>query len=124
MSEKQAIKVGDPSWFFDVNRRVYRKDANGRSMAGPIWAEHWREYAITGETSRSWIVGNAEYEQAKLPKNQVRWSGYVLNREAIEFSVWVHNHAHRICEKVRGTSDYATLRQIAALIGYEQSEPT
>ena len=114
MSEKQAIKVGDPIWF---------KDANGRSMAGPIWAEHWREYAIIGETSRSWIVGTESgYIFDKLPKNKHSWHGYAHSKEEIHQRAYIDRNRYAISEKLRRIDDYAVLRQIATLIGYEEAE--
>lgn len=38
-------------WVFDINRRVYPEGGGiGRS---PIYREHWRKVAVTGQTSRS-----------------------------------------------------------------------
>jgi len=124
MSEKQTIKVGDPIWFFDVNCRVYRKDATGRSMAGPIWAEHWREYAIIGETSRSWIVGTESgCVFNKIPKNKLHsWRGYAHSKEEIQQGAYIDRNRYAIAERLRRIDDYAVLRQIATLIGYEEAE--
>ena len=50
------IVLGQTVWVFNENRRVYNKDANGRSVGAPIYREKWIETTITGETTRSWIV--------------------------------------------------------------------
>ena len=34
--------IGMPVWVFDVNHREYERDANGKSIGGPIWRKHWR----------------------------------------------------------------------------------
>ena len=54
------LQVGDTIWYFDTNRRVYPPPEPGRIWAsgGPIWREHWRPVQITGETSRSWVLGS------------------------------------------------------------------
>ena len=121
MNEKIAVNVGDPIWYFDVNCRVYRKDANGRSMGGPIWAEHWREYAIIGQTSRSWIVGTESgCIFGKIPKNKhCSWRGYARSKEEIQQKAYIEENRYAISEKLRSIDDYAVLRQIATLIGYE-----
>lgn len=53
-------------WIFDEHRRVYARDANGRAT-DLIWREHWVERQVTGETSRSWIIGGG-WSERKIPK--------------------------------------------------------
>ena len=106
-------KIGDPVWIFDINRRVY-KDGRG----GPIWREHWVKREVTGETSRSWIVGKG-WEERKIPKkgetpHDICWSEEEINRRA-----FVEEHSYRISEKVRRVTDYDTLKKIAEIVGYE-----
>ena len=125
MNKQAAIKVGDPIWYFDVNRRVYRKDAKGRSMGSSIWAEHWREYAIIGQTSRSWIVGTESGRVfGKIPKNKYcSWQGYARSKEEIQQGAYIEKNRYAISERLRNIDDYFVLLQIAAMIGYKESEP-
>lgn len=53
------VKVGDPIFLFDQNRRIYPKDAKGKPVphSSPIWREHWVPRVIVGETARTWLVG-------------------------------------------------------------------
>lgn len=57
-------------WIFDQNRRIYRRDARGKSYGEPIWIHHWREVAVTGETRVSWILGTGTpaWGGMKIPK--------------------------------------------------------
>jgi len=105
-------------WIFDGNRRVYGKD-----RFEPIWREHWRRREITGETSRSWIVGG--YPELKIPKNPktpqthplVAWSETELDQLC-----WLHEHRYRIIRSVE-SPPAAELIKIASLIGYKPSPP-
>ena len=64
-SEDDKMKVGDKVWIFDTNRRVYPK-VNGRVTGGPIYAEHFVQAEITGETSKSWIVREGQRETSPV----------------------------------------------------------
>ena len=109
------IKVGNSIWHFDVNRRVYAKDNN--YSGGPIWLEHWVEYKITGETSRSWILSHG----IKLSKNDssVGWKNYALDRAEIERRAYIEENSLEISRLVRDCTDYSALLQIASLVYYK-----
>lgn len=103
-------------WIFNENHRVYGKD-----RSAPIWREHWRRREITGETSRSWIVGG--YSELKIPKNpktpqrHIAWSEKELDQLC-----WLREHRYRIVRSVESLPA-AELIKIASLIGYEPSPP-
>lgn len=117
------MKIGDSIWYFDENYRVYPPKEPGRlySGSGPIWREHWREIKVVGETSKSWIVG---YDKAKISKKDVeagtvnhhKWA---LSQAQIDDLEWVQRHRYKISRHLDGIYDPGTLRQVAALIGYE-----
>ncbi len=115
MTETAKVGVGSPVWIFSENRRVYRKDGVG---GGPIWREHWRQDKIIGETSRSWIVGQGSWEQ-KIPKKGP-WHGVAFSEKEIDQAAYVHDNRHRISDAVGRLQDYACLREIAELVGYEE----
>lgn len=113
------IKIGSPVWIFDINHRVYRRGPNGESLGGgPIWREHWVKHEIIGETSRSWVVGKW-YGQRKIPKKGPIPNGICFSEEEIEQRAFVEDNAHRISDLVLRCKDYATLKKIGELVGYE-----
>ncbi len=113
------IKIGSPCWFYDTNRRVYRKDTNG-SYGSPITREHWVEKAVVGETSRSWIVGHkgCDVERGtKVSKTEPNRM-YAFNLKDVEDFSFVQDHGYRISEAVRLVRSADVLRQIAAIVNY------
>lgn len=112
--------VGMELWQFDMNRRVYRKDANGRSVGGPIWREHWRKVFIVGETRVSWLVGpylDRPDLSDKLPKRSFP-GGYATSEEDINRRSWVVENQHKIAEAIRALG-YDKLKAVAVLIGFD-----
>lgn len=109
------MKIGDPIWRFDQNRRVYKPGSHS-----PVWREHWVQLEVVGETTRSWLVGHPRWgmgNASKLPKNQAKWAGYATSEDEIEKYAWEREHGHKIAERVRH-ADYDQLRAIAAIMGY------
>lgn len=98
-------------WVFDVNRRRYKVDENGKSTGGPIWREHWAKVEIVGETSRSWVTSYGR----KIPKSG--GSGIAFSEEDINRMAFVEQR-WAIANKVRYCTDYETLKQIADAVGY------
>lgn len=111
------LKVGSKIWRFSENRRIYRKDAQGRSYGGPIWREHWQQVEITGETSRSWIL-----RDKKIPKKGPLPWGYALDEQTIDRAAWVHDNSYLISVEVARERDYDKLQQIAAIVGYKEKD--
>lgn len=110
------MKRPERVWIFDENRRVYAKDANGKSVGGgPIWREHWREEEIVDETPKSWV---ARYG-AKIPKKDPSPSRYCFSEDELNRKAWVQENRHRIADALYRVDDYDALTQVAALIGYQ-----
>jgi len=104
-------------WYFDSNRRVYTKPATGFGVA--IYAEHWSEYEVVEETSRSWVLSNG----LKVPKNEAnRPKIFALERWEVERDIWNHDHRHRIVNQIQST-DVVTLMKVAEVIGYKDDTP-
>lgn len=106
-------------WIFDPNHRVYQKDADGRHYGSPIWRRHWCEEAIVDETSRSWVTARG----VKIPKRGADPRRVVFSEEEVNQRAYMEEHRYRIARQVERVVDYETLRQIAALVGYEEQAP-
>lgn len=118
----KRIAVGDPIWYFDINNRVYRKDAGHSHDSGPIYREHWVKRIIVGETSRSWLIG---YDHGlrvlnKVPKKGPH-PGWAFSIEEIEDDCWIHEHRYKMSRAVSCISSAATLREVARVIGWKPS---
>lgn len=109
MTEQKPTAV----WVFDSNRRVYRRDEDGRPYGGPIWREHWRRHEIVGETTRSWITKHG----TKIPKKG--GYGIAFTEEEIDRAAYIQDNRHRIADRVLRLDDHDTLKRIAELVGYE-----
>jgi len=107
-----TVGIGSTIWAFDINRRVYAKDASNTFGGGPIWREHWRPMKVTGETSRSWITAWGKYPKSGGPN-------LAFSESDIDRAAFVNDHKHRICEAIRSEYDFDTLVQIAKLVGYK-----
>ncbi len=125
-----TLKVGSPIWIFDANHRVYPRD--GGMHSSPIWREHWRKHVIVGETRVSWLVGRhpkdgwpAKINKRKLANGELK-NGALASKADVDAECFVHDHAYMIGQAVQrlsgGIRAAETLRQIAALVGYEAEQ--
>lgn len=118
-----VLKIGSPVWRYDGNRRVYRKDASGRSIGASIERHHWVRLEITAETSRSWIVTEYGRELFKIPKAKPREATALrFSEEEVDRECWITENAYRVSEAVRRLP-YDQLAGIALSIGYEPPAP-
>lgn len=136
MVDKPQLKIGDSVWVFDPNRRVYRRDAKGNSVGGPIYREHWREHFIVGETRVSWLVGftrdlphdhRCVLRMPKADPTGVAEKGFgrrrvLLSPAAVEDDAWVAENRCRISDAVNRCRDADTLRRIAEMVGYKEDK--
>jgi hypothetical protein len=104
------LKVGDVLWCHD-----YRSNS-----------KRWFDKAITGETRHSWIIGEGWSPYKVLKKDLTESQGAYGRRqwftsEGRDNYLWIHNHAPCMAEAVRTITDIDTLKQIAALIGYNEA---
>jgi hypothetical protein len=106
------LKVGSKIWKFDVNCRVYQRDARGMAHGGPIYREHWREVEITGETRVSWLT-----HYGKAPKKGPH-HGWAFTLREVEDDCWVKDHRYRIADTVQRCHDAEVLRRVAEVVGY------
>lgn len=99
-----------PCWVFDINRRVYRRNENGKPCGGPIWREHWREMKIVGETKVSWIT---EWGK-KIPKKGGQ--GICFSERELEEASWVQENRHRLSDAVLSLNDFTTLKAVSEIL--------
>jgi hypothetical protein len=114
--------IGSPVWQFDQNNRVYRE-----GYSAPIWRKHWRKKEVTGETARSWVVGNGSPRHGgfKLSKADVAKGTYdrsliALSESDIDKAAWVHDNRYKISSAIDRLNDYDILQKVAELVGYKE----
>ena len=100
------LKVGDKVWLFDQNRRVYEKDSIISSA--PIFSEYFYQVTITGETSRSWLIGREKFSKKTL-------EGIYTNETKAD-KIWDEENRYKITEKVRYCS-IIELKKINEILG-------
>jgi hypothetical protein len=117
----RKFEVGQRVWRFDENYRVYAKNEQGRTMAGPIYSEYFRPMTIMAIEGRSYVVVNGH------PADE-RWSCRTLvgfakaemlyrNDGEKDDGVWVNGHRHELAELLRNASA-AKLREVAEVLGF------
>lgn len=119
-----TLAVGSILWWFDTNHRVYRRDADGRATGGPIYREHWRETRIKSETARSWVTERGHKIDKRTGESRTAYGRitFAYSQAEIDDRCWIEENRYALGERVRSCSDVATLRAVAALVGYIESE--
>ena len=107
------MKVGDKIWRMNQNRRRYSASNRG----APIYREHWEQLTISGETSRSWIVGEHKWSQHKVPKKGEH-HGWAFSEQEVVDDVWANANRYPIVRAVERLEG-AMLRKVATLIGHK-----
>lgn len=83
----------------------------------------WRVYSIAGETSRSWILSGFQGE--KISKKDLadgKLSRIIAcSLDEVQQVEWVKQNGWRVMESVRWLKDYARLRAIAEITGYQEA---
>lgn len=103
-----AIKIGDEFFVFDENKRVYEA-----KNSPPTYRGHFRPITVTGETSRSWIVGPFGMKVSKKDP----WS-VLYTPSMIDDGEWVNSHRYKLEYQLR-MATAEQLRAIADILGYE-----
>ena len=117
MKEEEVVITKYPRcWIFDINRRVYNRDENGKSSGGPIWREHWKEVEIIGETKISWITDYGK----KIPKKGGH--GICFSVSELDEKAWVHENRHKIASKITYLDSFEKLQKISEIIKFNQTE--
>ena len=116
------LKVGDTVWISIPSNKVYER--------------RWIPVAITGENRVSWFAkrNHLVYRfpkkadaNGKLRTSPIRYgydTGYsvLTTQKAVDDHQWVYTNKSHIAQRIEyGLVDAATLRQIAALIGYKET---
>ncbi len=106
------MAVGRVIFQRDENTRVvYERSADGSGRS--LERYHYVPVLVTGETRVSWTLDNG----AKVKKSEPRW---VYGLKDVEEEIWVRVHRWRI-EASLGAASFLQLRQIAAIIGYDET---
>ena len=71
-----------------------------------------------GDTGRSWLLGHE-----RNPNRYAKKDYTPCSKEERDEWAWALNHRYPISKKVYALLDPAILRQIAALVGYEEPRP-
>jgi len=117
---EDEIKIGSLFWAFDGNRRKYDEDRRC------VYEYHFYRVEVTGETSRSWIIGYAGgyREQFKVPKKNPfpDFNAAIFTDKMKEDDIWFHNNAYKIsdCFRIGRKITADTMRQVAKIIGYKE----
>tara|TARA_R110000851_G_scaffold280717_1_gene434000 strand:+ start:46 stop:414 length:369 start_codon:yes stop_codon:yes gene_type:complete len=114
------IKIGDKFWLHDQNRRSYVGNVMDEAFC-------YRQVEITGETSRSWVVGG--HRGFKVPKKNPfdsRGCEYGLTKKLLTDKdkadrLWRQQHTLKLADFVRSLSTDEQ-RNIAKITGYTKGE--
>jgi hypothetical protein len=102
------MKVGDRVFMFNPNRRIYAEGGKGR----PIYREHFYGVEITGETSRSWLVG-PKWSPTKINKKTLEG---IYTVEQVEEKCWIAENRSELSRRIHSCNDYRKLKQIAEIL--------
>lgn len=121
MTKQPTLPRPEFIWVFDRNHRVYRQPKTFGG-GGLIWKAHWVKRPVTGETSRSWLIGN-QWDVTKVPKNYTATTDAHLRRfafseEEIEDLAWLQDRRGLLSQHIHSVNDPAILKQIAAITGF------
>lgn len=120
-NQDDEIVVGSVVYRFDINRRVYEKNAEGKAVGGPIYREYFRKYYIIGEEGRSWIYSSTPdgpyHQNNKIGKTKAKDVFY--SEAEVDRQCWMEYHRYRICRAVELCRDVAKIKAIAEIIGYD-----
>jgi hypothetical protein len=97
---------------FDINRRVYPEDSG--PTAGPVWREHWKAIAVSGETGRSWVLANGQ----RVPKGGDQRRGLLDSRAALDRAIWAHEQRSKVVAAV-ASADFDALYRVASELRVE-----
>jgi hypothetical protein len=115
---------GQTVWLYDENRRHYSESVGGKPRQ-LIYAEHWRETTVvkSGRINLTLATGHT-LRKREDGTTGAAYSGsacyVVFTREEVDAITWRETHAHRLVDAIRACRDVAVLKQIAALVGYDE----
>lgn len=117
-NETADLRIGDTVYTFDVNRRVYKRDASGHAKGGPIYREHFWPWKIVGEEKRSWLL--SQYSDGKWPTKMGKGNPALLTERQVSDRCWIHDHRMCLARLVGDCRDASVLRAVANAIGYHE----
>ena len=109
-------KTGDTVWMFDSQRA---RHVDGKYEGRGVWELR----TIEAETRRSFKVWHAKFDRktgAQMATGDYTGSYRIAGQAEYDGSVWMDRHRHSLTTRVGRETDIAVLKQIAALVGYEE----
>jgi hypothetical protein len=117
------LTIGSKVWIFNMNHREYSKDTRGHAYGPPIYRAHFVEREIIGETRVSWILNTGEKINKKQIGNPSSTGLQVWVSEAdVDATVYVHDNASKIADKVRSCRNPDLLKRIEELVDADKTE--
>jgi hypothetical protein len=113
----RKFTVGQRVWAFDENRRVYTERA-GRLSGDLIYAGHFREMKVLAIDKRSYLIGWPDGKGGEKVGFAKAERMYYTDQDR-EDRIWKNDHRYKIVRLVE-RADVATLRKIAAIVGYKE----
>lgn len=111
----KGAKTGDTIWIFDSQKARY---VDGKYQGRGVWELRM----IEAETRRSFTVYRLKFDRvtgAQMATGDYAGSYSIAGQAEYEGSVWMDKHRHALTTRVGRETDIAVLKQIAALVGYE-----
>jgi hypothetical protein len=119
--KKRKFEIGQRVWEFDANRRIYRRDADGRSFGGSIFAEHFREMKVWAVEGRSYVIGLPDpqwaYSRRKVGFQKAEEAYRTDDEKAAD--IWLNDHRYPLSQLVGRCDDVGLLKKVAGVVGYE-----
>lgn len=113
-------------YIFDNNRRIYEDLTNGEKTQNRlysnrmIWRACWVKCAVTGETSRSWVIQRGR-EVIKVPKRGHDPRFFAFSTDEIRLQEYYDKRSW-IAEKLR-EQPADVIKKVADMIGFQMPEP-
>ncbi len=100
-------KVGDVVYYYDSNSRHY--DDDGKL----IRRECYIQTTVSGETSRSWVVGPNGGELGFVKR--------LFTAEMVDQQIWMEDNRYEI-ERELNSASFKQLKEVAKILNYEEKK--
>lgn len=121
--KERKFKPGQRLWKFDVNLRVYPRDAAGKPVGGgPIYAEHFEEYRVCRLEPRSYVIGRADQRDQGATFCDKAFSfskaeGMFRTDDEKASEVFLNDYAYRIGEALGRSKNVELITRVGIELG-------